>query len=142
MIREATLADIPMVMELGRRFADDAGVTAQVGWDDESVEALLGHLIESDDGLLLVGENSILGGLIYAHPFNRHCRIFQELFWRSEGHEGLKLLARAEAIAQARGASRSMMLDIETMPGAARIYERRGYTLTERTFSKDLANGN
>jgi GNAT superfamily N-acetyltransferase len=125
-------------MELGKRFADDAGVTDQVGWDDESVELLLTQLIEADDGILLVGEKSMLGGLIYAHPFNRNCRVFQELFWRSEGFEGLKLLAEAERLATAKGATQSLMLDVIAMPGAARIYERRGYKLTERTFTKEL----
>lgn len=138
MIREATRDDIPMIMEIGRRFADEAGVTQQVGWDDESVEGLVGNLIDHEDGIMLVGDKSILGGLVYAHPFNRHRRIFQELFWRSEGREGLKLLVEAEKLASAKGASRSLMLDVASMPGAERIYERRGYSLTERTFTKEL----
>lgn len=136
MIRSATEADIPFVMDLGRRFADDAGVTEAVGWDDDSVEALLRVMIA--DHILLRGERSIIGGLVFPHPFSGKI-VFQELFWRSEGvGEGVKLLAEAERLAKARGASRSLMLAVETMPGAERIYERRGYAPAERTFIKEI----
>lgn len=137
MIRRCSEADIPFVMELGKRFADDAGVTDQVGWDDESVEALLRVMI--DGHILLRGETSILGGLVFAHPFNAGRKIFQEMFWRSEGSgEGVKLLAEAERIAKEMGAERSLMLTVATMPGAERIYERRGYVPAEQTFIKEL----
>lgn len=138
MIRHAVASDIPQVMEIGRRFADDARVTAEVGWDDASVEGMLRHLIDNEDGLLLVGERTILGGLAYAHPFNNAVRVFQELFWRSEGAEGVKALKIAEQWMKGRGVSRSLMLDIATMPDLGRLYERLGYRLAERTFIKDL----
>lgn len=138
MIRHAVASDIPQVMEIGRRFADDAGVMAEVGWDDASVEGMLRHLIDNEDGLLLVGERTILGGLAYAHPFNNAVKVFQELFWRSEGAEGVKALKIAEQWMKGRGVSRSLMLDIATMPDLGRLYERLGYRLAERTFIKDL----
>lgn len=137
-MRQATHADIPHVMELGRRFADEAGVTGEVGWDDESVRSLLGMLIDSDDGILLVGKASIFGGLVFPHPFNNSVKIFQELFWRSEGFEGLKLLAEGEKLAKARGATRFLMLDIATMPDLEKLYTRLGYRLAERTFIKEI----
>lgn len=135
MIRACTEADIPFVMELGKRFADDAGVTDQVGWDDASVEGLLRVMIA--DHVLLRGERSIIGGLVFPHPFSGR-KVFQELFWRSEGHEGVKLLAEAERVAKDMGAERSLMLTVATMPGAERIYERRGYVPAERTYIKGL----
>lgn len=135
MIRRCTEADIPFVMELGRRFADDAGVTALVGWDDEAVETLLRTMIAGH--ILLRGERSILGGLVFPHPFSGRV-VFQEMFWRSEGREGLKLLAEAERIAREMGAERSLMLAIDAMPGAERIYERHGYRPAERTYTKEL----
>lgn len=123
-------------MELGKRFADDAGVTDQVGWDDAAVESLLRLMIS--DHILLRGEQSIIGGLIFPHPFSGRI-IFQEMFWRSEGGgEGVKLLAEVERLAKAKGAERSLMLAVHTMPGAERIYERRGYAPAERTFIKEL----
>lgn len=138
MIRHAEPSDIPFVMDLGKRFADEAGVTAEVGWDDESVRALLSNMIAHDDGLLLVGERTILGGLAFAHPFNGAVKVFQELFWRSEGAEGLKALKMAEEWMRGRGVKRSLMLDIATMGDLSRLYERLGYRLAERTFIKEI----
>ncbi|MES2905169.1 MAG: hypothetical protein V4696_13365 [Pseudomonadota bacterium] len=137
MIRPATLADIPMIMELGRRFADEAGVTEQVGWEDESVSALLEAMVANH--ILLVGDRAIFGALVFGHPFSGRL-IFQELFWRNEGPatQGVRLLDMAERIARERGCERALMLAVATMPGAERIYERRGYRPAERTFIKDL----
>lgn len=137
MIREATHDDIPAIMEMGKRFADDAGVTKEVGWDDESVQALLTHLIDDEDGVLLIGERGMIGGLVFDHHFNRHVRVFQELFWRSEGIEGVKLLKRAEAMAKERGASRSIMISTANW-NTGPLYERLGYVPGERIFGKDL----
>lgn len=137
MIRRATETDIPMVMELGRRFADDAGVTEQVGWDDACVEAVLGSLIA--DHILLVGDRGMIGGVVFEHPFSGR-KMFQELFWRNEGPpmQGVRLLAEAERIAAEMGCERAMMIETARFPGAARIYERRGYAPAERNFIKVL----
>jgi len=135
MIRPCVEADIPFVMEMGRKFADEAGVTDAVGWDDGAVETLLHTLIA--DHILIRGDNSIIGGIVFAHPFSGR-KVFQELFWRSEGFEGVKLLAAAEKVAAAMGATRSLMLDIASMGDLSGLYERRGYRLSERTFIKDI----
>lgn len=135
MIRACTEADIPFVMDLGKRFADEAGVTAQVGWDDATVESLLRLMIA--EHILLRGERSILGGLVFPHPFSGR-KVFQEMFWRSEGHEGVKLLAAAEQQARAMGAERAMMLFLDALPGAERIYQRRGYARAETSYIKEL----
>lgn len=138
MIREATHDDIPAIMEMGKRFADAAGVTAKVGWDDESVRTLLGALIDNEDGVLLVCESGMIGGVVYAHPFNNARRVFQEFFWRSEGREGLRLLEAAEDAARARGADRSIMLGMDSLPRLDRLYSRKGYAPTERSYIKEI----
>lgn len=138
MIREAMVSDIPAIMEMGRRFADDAGVTETIGWDDDSVESLLHALIENDNGVLLVGDRGMIGGIIYGHPFNNKVRLFQEFFWRSEGAEGVKLLRRAEEMAREKGATRSYMGTMPGLPDLDRLMTRLGYTAAERTFIKEI----
>lgn len=138
LIREATHADIPAIMAMGRRFADDAGVTREVGWDDESVRNLLVALIDNEDGVLLVCDAGMIGGVVYAHPFNNSCRVFQEMFWRSEGREGLRLLEAAEDAARQRGAERSIMLGMDSLPRLDRLYSRKGYAPTERSYIKEI----
>lgn len=137
MIREVALSDIPFVMRLGRDFADEAGVTDRVGWDDAAVEAMLRLMIESPDHILLVGDRAILGGLVFPHPFSGRM-VFQEMFWRSHGGEGVKMLKMAEKLAQERGCKASLMLSIETMPDAGSLYRRLGYVPAEQTFIKEL----
>ncbi len=138
MIREAEASDIPAIMEMGRRFADEAGVTDAVGWDDAAVEGMLGAMIEGEH-ILLIGDRGMIGGLVFGHPFSGK-KVFQELFWRNEGPptQGVRLLDMAESMAKERGCERSMMIEIETFPGAARIYERRGYKPAERNYIKEL----
>lgn len=138
MIRHATPDDIPALLVMGKAFADEAGVSDLVGWDDASVTALLTNLIEHDDGLLLIGDQSMFGGVAYAHPFNNAAKVFQELFWRSHGREGLKALHMAEDWMRGRGISRSLMLGLDTMPNLERLYGRLGYRPAERTFIKEI----
>ena len=135
MIRAATPDDIPALLEMGRKFAEEAGVAAQLGWSDDHATALLGLL--QADHILLIGDRAFIGGTIFPHPFSGEL-VFQELFWRSEGRDGLKLLAEAERLAKERGATRFLMIAIDTMPGAERIYQRRGYRPAERSFIKEL----
>jgi hypothetical protein len=139
MIRHATLADIPAMLEIGKRFADDAGVTANVGWNDDSVASLLTALIENENGLLLTGDGVILGGVAYAHPFNNATVIFQEMFWRSEGRGGVKALRMAEDWMRSQGVTRSIMVGLDSMPELVSLYGRLGYKPCERSFCKDLS---
>lgn len=125
-------------MAMGKRFADDAGVTEQVGWDDESVERLLNQLIEVDGGILIIGDRSMIGGLVYPHPFNNERIVFQELFWRSEGRGGMKLLAAAEQRARELGASKSIMLGMTSLPRLDRLYAAKGYAPMEQSYIKGL----
>jgi hypothetical protein len=138
-IRPATPADIPFVMEMGRKFADEAGVTARIGWDDESVHDMLETLIAEDDGILLVSERGMIGGFVSEHPFNRNTRLFSELFWRAEDGNGLALLAEAERLAAERGATRSLMVAMDGMDRTRRLYARLGYAPCEAQFIKELS---
>lgn len=137
MIREATEADIPWILALGKRFADESGVTEKIGWDDDSAETLIENLIASEDGILLRGDKGMIGGVVYGHPY-AGTRIFQELFWRSEGFEGVRLLDAAERAAKAKGAERAVMIAIDGMPATDGLYARRGYEPAERLFIKRL----
>jgi GNAT superfamily N-acetyltransferase len=138
MIRPATLGDIPALLEMGKAFADEAGVTARVGWDDDSVAEMLEGLILSDDGIVLVSERGMIGGVVYPHPFNASVRVFVEMFWRAEDGQGLGLLKAAEAQAEARGATKSVMVAMDGMERTQRLYGRLGYAPCEMQFIKDI----
>lgn len=135
MIREATYSDIAKIMSLGREFADEAGVTARVGWSDESVEMLLVSLIESPNGVLLVSDDGMIGGVIYPHPFSG-LNIFVEMFWRARDGNGLALLNAAEKAARERGASQMVMIAMDDMDRTRRLYGRIGYEPVEVQYMK------
>lgn len=140
MIRDATEADVPNIVELGARMAAHAKLDAHVGYDPASVEALCRHLISSPDGILICDDQGMIGGLAHPHPFNVSVKVGQELFWYSEGDTGLALLDAAEAKAKAIGVQYWSMICEQTMRPkvVGRLYERRGYTPLEHTYIKEL----
>lgn len=136
MIRPATYDDFPMMLEMGRAFAEEAGVIARVGWDDASVIDTLETLIDS--GILLVSEQGMIGGLVAQHPFNHAVKVFSELFWRAEDGQGLALLKEAERLAKEQGATVSAMVAMDGMDRTRRLYKKLGYEYCEGQFMKVL----
>lgn len=122
---------------MGRKFAEKACLVEHVGYDPASMATTFGLLI--DNHLLLIGENGALGAMAGPHPFNHAHIIAQELFWWSEGREGLRLLDAFEAWAAQRAHSvRMITLEAVNPDRMARLYERRGYQPLERGFIKVL----
>lgn len=142
MIRDATLDDIPELVGMGRKFADAIGMTETTGFDEESVAALLAHLIESPAGICLITEGGGAGGLVHPCSFNASHMTGQELFWWIEpehrGRKGLLLFRALERAAQERGAQTWMVSTMESLDfdGAARFYERSGYRPSDRNYIK------
>lgn len=147
--RDATLDDIDAVARLGARFFDEAEWSDVTSWDHETVCITLRNLIEQDGGILVVCEREgviigMAGGLVHPAYFNRHHLTGQELFWwvepRYRGGAGSALLNSLEASARERGAQSWAMIALaKVRPDAVgKIYERRGYRPSERTYIKAL----
>lgn len=135
MIRPATPADIPMLLEMGQAFADRADLSAHVGYDPASMEATFSAMIERDEFCLFVGDSGAIGGMVAPHPFNHAQPIADELFWWSEGRDGLRLLEAYENWATERGAVvRMTALEAVNPERMKRFYERRGYQPLERAY--------
>ena len=138
MIREAEHGDIPWLLEMGRAFAQEAGVIDRVGWSDEAVVSMLESLIDNEGGILLRSDNGMIGGVVYPHPFSGEL-VFQEMFWRSHGPgEGVRLLNRAEEMAREMGATRSIMIGMASLPDLAGLYGRMDYSPIEQLYCKEL----
>lgn len=138
MIRDAQASDIADIVEMGRRFALASGTADLVGWDVKSAAEYAGFLINHPDGVLLLGDRSMIGGMVFGHPFNNQCRVFLESFWWSEARGGLRLLDAAEAKARELGAVRMLMLSLDAMPSLDGLYRKRGFRPLEKTFVKEL----
>ena len=117
-----------------------AGLQAHVGYDRGSVAQTLAQLIDSPDGILICSDTGMIGGICHPHPFNLGLKVGQELFWYSEGDDGLALLEACEARARALGAKFWTMICEETLRPKAvgRYYERRGYRPDAYGYVKDL----
>lgn len=137
-IREASHDDIPAMLAMAERFACKAGIEETVGFCVDSVAALLAGLIDNPDGVALIGENSMAGGFVFAHPFNAAHRIGHEMYWYSEGREGLKLIQSLEAAFRERGADSVAMATLDALGADSlqKFYLRRGYRPLDRNFIK------
>jgi GNAT superfamily N-acetyltransferase len=147
MIRPAAEHDIPLLLEMGRRFFGEAGWGDVTEYDPASMERTIRHLIDSEAGILLVAEADgevagMAGALLYPHYFNTDSLTGQEIFWWVEpAHRtgfGGALLDAMESAAAAAGAVSFTMVSVASLRSDAldRVYRRRGYRPAERTYIK------
>ena len=136
MIRPAELSDIPRLLEMGQRFSETAKLIEHVGYVADDMRETFAVLIEGGHPVF-IGENGAIGASSTQHPFNRRHIAAQELFWWSEGREGLSLLDALEGWCEANCHSLRMITLHAVRPEATgRLYERRGYVPLEHSYIK------
>lgn len=136
MIRAATLNDIPALLDMGARFSKKAQLSGHVGYDAESMAATFTAIIEGGHALF-VSDTGAIGATLTQHPFNAGHVVAQELFWWSEGRDGLALLGALEAHCTEHADSLIMItLEAVKPETVGRLYERRGFVPLERSFIK------
>lgn len=143
MIRLATLADIPRIVELGsqsllegpyKKAADRPDLTGQFA---RRVIEHLGRVLLWEENGEITG---LLGFIVSNHPYTGE-RTAQEVMWfvlkeRRAGGAGIKLLWEAEEQARTMGAKTMQVTSpLETV---ASIYRRFGYSFMETAFQKEL----
>jgi hypothetical protein len=139
MISPATSEDIPRLLAMGGKFSEKAKLIEHVGYDPASMERTFNYLIDDENCCLFVGDSGAIGGIRSPHPFNHEHWIAQELFWWSEGREGLRLLGAFEFWASEKCSTVRMItleaIEPETM---GLFYRRRGYEPLEHGYIKRL----
>lgn len=137
MIREARVSDIPALLKMGRAFADKANLAEHVGYDPANMENTFAEMIAGEHYCLFIGQSGAIGGAKSPHPFNYSHWIAQELFWWSEGREGLRLLAAFEEWAGEHCQSvRMITLEAVNPERMGRLYQKRGYDPLEHGYIK------
>ena len=137
MIRQATLEDIPRLLNMGAKFAEKAKLADHIGYNAGDMAASFKALIEGEFHALFIGEAGAIGATCTAHPFNSAHIAAQELFWWSEGREGLALLNALEKHCEAHAHSLTMItLEAVAPERTGLLYERRGYRLLEHSYMK------
>lgn len=151
-IREARPADFPRLVEQGREFWKQTRYPDEgLEYDPEQVHQLLEYLTTDDNGFVLVvrDEDDEPRGhalvIITPHIFHPATKAAMELAYYIEpeyrGHGG-QLLRRVEQVCADKGVRYLSMIAMESsMPETVgAIYEKRGFTKTETTYTKDLGN--
>lgn len=132
----ATEADIPRIVEMGRKFHIVAGIKAP--FCEEATENTVRGLIESATGTVLVSDAGMIGGALVPAYCAANWTMAVELFWWAEDRRGLHLLKAFEDWAKDMGADEVRMTTIHGLDGAARILDRRGYSACEISHGKAI----
>lgn len=136
MIRSATHDDIPWLVETGDAFHKAAGHREEHIREDYA--QTLANLIEG--GIILRSDSGVIGGIVFPCYFNFAEKWAQELFWWSEGRDGMALLRAFEARAKDMGAGKIIMSRWESLRPKAvdRVLRAEGYAPIETSYEKVL----
>jgi hypothetical protein len=136
LIRRAEVRDIPRLLEMGRKFAERARLVDHVGYDPHSMVQTFEAMIAGGHPVF-VGERGAIGATQTPHPFNHEHIAAQELFWWSEGREGLALLRALEAHCSEHCHSLTKITREAVEPErTGRLYRRLGFAPLEHSFMK------
>lgn len=152
MIRLATEADLPRIVEMSMNFHAVSGY-ADIPLCERSVEATARLLMSCSALLVAEARDGELVGMIGAvfspSPMNDQLIVGQEIIWWLEpnyrgGLLAIRLLQALEVLARGAGVHHFSMINIASsaeLSGAGSLYARLGYKHTESTWTKDLQHG-
>lgn len=141
MLRIATIEDLPLVLDLGMKFANSSKYSKLA--DKNKIEQVAKDLLEADNNqkiVLLYEDYGMLAGLVTPFIFGT-ASCATELVWYVEPDKrgtkaGTALLEAFEFWAKAVGCSTITMVSIDDKVG--KYYESKGYTLYERAYMKEI----
>lgn len=136
MIRAATLEDVPRLVEMGRRFHE--AKQHRYSFNPTDTAGFFVSLIESPAGVVLVADDGFLAGVLASAPSNNAWISAFEVFWWSEGRNGLRLMRAFEEWAASKGANEVKFSHPVNEPVVAKILERAGHTAAETIYEKGL----
>lgn len=146
MIREATLDDVPALVEIGREFYDLTKI-GDIEFCEDSVGTMIQTLITGELSTVFVNEEltATIGGMLYPFWVNTAYLAGNELFWWvSEqgrgGSAGRELWTTLEKWAKTEGCTLFQMMCLEGFEPSriSKMYQRRGYVPLEHVFTKVL----
>lgn len=137
-IRNATLDDVPRILELGAALHAESPRWARIPFIPERAAVLITNLIQSDDGVIFVVESHgiVIGGIcgIIEHHWASDARIAHELsFFLDKEHRGGTAACRLiEALKAWAKMKHVAWLHAGTSTGVnpeltAKLYERMGF---------------
>jgi len=148
-LRFATKEDVIPLAILGKQFTKESKNSKLFGWNMQKVYDSLFNIIDRDDFcvICLVNDAEVVGMLIaLVTPcfFSDVSQAVEIAWYIDPDHRGtrvaLKMINEYERWAKEAGAVCTNMINLEVLNGdkVARMYNKRGYTLVENTFLKEL----
>jgi GNAT superfamily N-acetyltransferase len=138
MVRDATLEDIPQLVEWGAAM-HEASPWASRTYDPDATAQFLDMLITAPHGAVFISDAGMIGGAM-APIFMTGERCAMESFWWAR-ERGWELLKTFEQWARDQGCVGVLMLHMngdERSERVVKIYERRGYAPRETGYFKEL----
>jgi len=143
MIRQATIEDMPRLVEMGRRFAAETEYRKIIEVKPERIEASVVSLMANPDGVFFVSGSDgsptgMIAMLAYDHPFSGERTAFEVVWWvdpEARG-DGVRLLRAAEGWAKEQGIHKVQMVAPNERVGA--LYQRLGYEPVEVSYQRSL----
>lgn len=136
-MRQATVEDIPRIVELGRAF-HAASPWRDVAYDADATANTVAGAI-TGPGVVFLTENGMIGGIVSPLWFNPAVKVGIEMFWWAPTG-GRALREAFEQWAKSEGATMiqfSALAD-ENLERVDRIYSRSGFTRAETVYVKGL----
>jgi hypothetical protein len=136
---QASISDVPALLKLAKQFH------SMSSWRDrpfkrEAMRETLINIIRNPNGVLFYNGTGMIAGFVSPIYFGGGM-VAQELFWFAEKN-GRELLDAFEVWANKVGADGVLMVNLALDERTDRImnamYERRGYSLRERHYWKEL----
>ncbi len=134
MIRDATLDDADMIVELWGRFHAQASPPYEFVADDAS--AFIGGMIESQDAIVLVSGRGVVCGFLVPAPVNFAWKIAMELCWWAEDGKGGELMKAFKKQALDMGADEIRISCRASTPKIGSHLERTGFALDEQVYTR------
>jgi GNAT superfamily N-acetyltransferase len=141
MIRSATEADIPRMVEMGRRFRGETSYSKYLADNPEQMTILAKQLLGMGGIVVAEIEGKLIGmlGYIFHDHFISGEKFSGEVFWWVEPEHrgaGLRLLSEAKRLSKLAGAKYIQM--IAPTDQVARVYEHCGFEFVESTYQLTL----
>lgn len=145
-IRPAVLSDLEALVNISLKFYEFSGYTLKVERDSVK-RTVLRYLTDNPTNaivfVLTFNENivGVISAMAVDSILSTDRMAVEQTWWVDEEHRGrysLYLLEMLEHWAKAVGCSSLSMTSLEKNSAVSKIYEKRGYSLSELTYFKEL----
>jgi GNAT superfamily N-acetyltransferase len=145
MVREATLDDVPQLVEMGVRFVTETSYISHMRVCRERIESSAARLVTGPDSVVYVHErngklNGMIGMMSLPHLWDGDLLAAEMAWWvepeARTGLAGVRLLRAAERWAFFIGATRLVLVAPNDRVEA--FYVRAGYEKVETSYQKVL----